>query len=107
MTMKKGVWPPAGYGNRLRQLREQAGIPQADLAERAGCHPMTIAKLERGVQEPAWPLVLALAKALGVDVAAFVVEGEAGQGGRPRGRPLKTRPPTADTTKKKGNRKVN
>jgi transcriptional regulator with XRE-family HTH domain len=107
MTMKKGVWPPTGYGNRLRQLREQAGIPQADLAERAGCHPMTIAKLERGVQEPAWPLVLALAKALGVDVAAFVVEGEAGQEGRPRGRPLKTRTPTADTTKKKGNRKGN
>src|SRR5262249_43136943 len=44
------------------------------LAERAGCHPMTLAKLERGVHEPAWPLVLALAKALGVTVLSFVVE---------------------------------
>ncbi len=105
MTMKRGGWPPTGYGNQLRQLREQAGIPQADLAERAGCHPMTVAKLERGVQEPAWPLVLALAKALGVDVTAFVVEGEAGQGGRPKGRPRKTGTPAAGPAKK-GNRKT-
>ena len=41
---------------------------------------MTLAKLERGVHEPAWPLVLTLARALGVEVAAFVVEGEAGHG---------------------------
>jgi len=34
---------------------------------------MTISKLERGAQEPAWPLVLALTKALGVEVTAFVV----------------------------------
>ena len=34
---------------------------------------MTVSKLERGAQEPAWPLVLALARALGVEVTAFVV----------------------------------
>jgi hypothetical protein len=34
---------------------------------------MTVNKLEREIQEPAWPLVLALGKALGVDCMAFLV----------------------------------
>jgi hypothetical protein len=35
---------------------------------------MTISELERGTQEPAWPLVRAIAKALGVDCLAFETE---------------------------------
>ena len=46
-------------------------MSQRELAEAAGCNANTIAKLERGEQEPAWPLVLALSKALGVDCTAF------------------------------------
>jgi transcriptional regulator with XRE-family HTH domain len=86
---KHGGWPPSGFGGRLKAERERAGLTQDKLAERAGCHPFTLSKLERGTQEPAWPLVLALAKALGVDVGAFVVEGgaEATQAKRARGRP--------------------
>ena len=68
---KQGGWPPTGFGGRLRALREQAGLSQLPLAEKAGCNQFTVAKLERGLQEPAWPLVLALAKALGVDCEAF------------------------------------
>jgi transcriptional regulator with XRE-family HTH domain len=48
-------------------------MSQRELAGAAGCNANTIAKLERGEQEPAWPLVLALAKALGVDCTAFNV----------------------------------
>jgi transcriptional regulator with XRE-family HTH domain len=75
---KQGGWPATGFGARLRVLREGAALTQKDLAEKAGCHPMTLAKLERGVQEPAWPLVLALCRALGVPCEAFlpVAEGE-------------------------------
>jgi len=58
---------------RLKELREKGGMTAQQLCDRAGCHAMTISKLERGAQEPAWPLVLALAKALGVEVTAFVV----------------------------------
>jgi transcriptional regulator with XRE-family HTH domain len=68
---RQGGWSPTGFGQRLRQLREERALTQHQLAERSGCHGMTIAKLERGVQEPAWPLVLALAKALGVTCEAF------------------------------------
>jgi transcriptional regulator with XRE-family HTH domain len=74
---KQGGWPPSGFGKRLRQIREQVGITQKELAERAGCHAMTIAKLERGVQEPAWPLVQVLGKALGVNCLAFTAEAPA------------------------------
>jgi transcriptional regulator with XRE-family HTH domain len=100
---KLGGWPPSGFGDRLRALRERAGLTQRALAERAGCHLMTIAKLERGAQEPAWPLVLALTRALGVDCLAFA--GESGVQTTPntspgpppekrgRGRPRK-QPPT-------------
>jgi DNA-binding XRE family transcriptional regulator len=45
-------------------LRTEAGLSQRELAERAGCNVFTVNKLERGVQEPAWPLVLALANPL-------------------------------------------
>jgi transcriptional regulator with XRE-family HTH domain len=68
---RQGGWPPTGFGGRLKRLREERALTQQDLAERSGCHAMTITKLERGVQEPAWPLVLALAKALGVTCEAF------------------------------------
>jgi transcriptional regulator with XRE-family HTH domain len=68
---KKGGWPPSGFGQQLRALREQLGFSQAQLAEAAGCHRFTVAKMERGLQEPAWRLVLALCLALGVPCTAF------------------------------------
>lgn len=64
------------FAERLKQLREKAGMTQAVLAKAAGMHTMGISSLERGVHEPSWPTVKALAKALGVSVAAFVEEEE-------------------------------
>ncbi len=46
-------------------------MSQKQLGDVSGIHPNTIARLERGEQEPAWPAVLALAQALGVDCTAF------------------------------------
>jgi transcriptional regulator with XRE-family HTH domain len=71
----QGGWPPSGFGVRLTALREAAGLSQRALAEAAGVHPNTLAKLERGEQEPAWPLVLALGKALQVGATAFELIG--------------------------------
>jgi DNA-binding XRE family transcriptional regulator len=56
----------------LRRLREAAGLTQRDLADRAGCHWITIAKLEGLRQEPAWPLVIKLADVLGVKTHDFI-----------------------------------
>jgi DNA-binding XRE family transcriptional regulator len=62
----------SGFGERLRVLREAKDLTQRGLAELAGCHWFTISKLERGQQEPNWPLVLSLCRALGVRCTAFV-----------------------------------
>lgn len=65
-----------GFGSRLRELRQTAGLTQAELAERAGMHLHGITKLEQGDREPAWSTVLDLAQALGVSVETFVAPGE-------------------------------
>lgn len=69
---KQGGWPKTGFGEILKQLRESEGWSQAELAERANCHKRTISQLERGLHEPAWPLVVALARALDVDITVFL-----------------------------------
>ncbi len=61
----------SGFGVRLRELREQAGLSQAQLGERAGMAYQAIARLERGEREPTWPTALKLAEALGVDLNSF------------------------------------
>jgi transcriptional regulator with XRE-family HTH domain len=87
---KQGGWPASGFADRLRELREQVGMSQAQLAECVGVHALSISKLERGVHEPLWPLVLAIAEALERPVQDFVAGagtalGEASK--RPPGRP--------------------
>lgn len=86
---KIGGWKSTGFGARLRELREERGLSQAQLSNLAGCHANTLAKLERGEHEPQWPFVLILAQTLGVGVQAFVepaaaVETPAKRPGRPQ-----------------------
>jgi transcriptional regulator with XRE-family HTH domain len=81
---KQGGWPASGFGIRLRLLREQAGINQSRLAERAGTTQATVARLEAGQQEPAWPLVLQLADALKVSLDEFRSRGDEPAGAPPR-----------------------
>lgn len=116
MTRAKGEsWPPSGFGPCLRREREKAGMSREQLAAMAGCAFSTVAKLEGGHQEPAWPLALALARALGVTVLAFVPEGtpvsvekvptssapfsgQPSEEKRPRGRPRKAPGVAQDAT---------
>jgi transcriptional regulator with XRE-family HTH domain len=100
--MPKKPERPTGFAGKLKELRESAGLTQQQLAERAGFHGFTVAKLEQGVQEPTWPTVLDLAGALGVSVSAFVAESRSPPApkrgpGRPRkdrgGLGLPTAPP--------------
>jgi transcriptional regulator with XRE-family HTH domain len=60
-----------GFGSRLKELREKAGLSQAHLAEKAGMNVFGVAKLEQGQREPSWATVQSLCKALGVECAAF------------------------------------
>src|SRR5262249_55540514 len=65
--------PPTGFAGRLKELRQAAGLTQAELAKRVGLNQFSIAKFEQGVQEPTWPTALAIAEALDVQVGVFVV----------------------------------
>ncbi len=57
----------ASFGERLRRLREAAGLTQEELAERAGLNADAIGGLERGARRHPYPAtVRALAHALGL-----------------------------------------
>jgi DNA-binding XRE family transcriptional regulator len=110
---KWGGWDDTGFGSRLKELREAAEMSQADLAERAGCNKFTITKLEAGRQQPAWPLVLALCRALNVSCEVFAqahppADAKAGQQeqgrteGKPAGRSRKAPPAAKDKGRKGG-----
>jgi transcriptional regulator with XRE-family HTH domain len=56
----------------LKWLRERAGLTQQQLADAAGIHRVTIAKLESSTARPGIDVVEALAKALRVEVTVFL-----------------------------------
>jgi transcriptional regulator with XRE-family HTH domain len=78
------------FAARLRQLREQAGLTQGQLAERAGLHLSTITRFEQGLRRPGLDTAGALASALGLKVDDLLVqETDAPQTPQKRGRPPK------------------
>ena len=87
------------FGARLKELREAAGLSQKQLAEKSGLSQGGVAHWEKGIREPGWLAILALAKALDVDCKAFEEEPE--DAGEPkRGRPRKDKAADRDVPKK-------
>lgn len=80
-TNQPNAEPPSGFGEQLRQIRKQRGWSQASLATRLGVHVTTVSRLERGDQEPTWPLVLRVAREAGVSTDAFRPAGDLLPGG--------------------------
>src|ERR1700679_578006 len=64
---------PVRIGARLRALRNEAGLTQADVAEAVGVAPETMSRLERGRLQPSTDLVTRLAAAIGVEPGALFV----------------------------------
>jgi transcriptional regulator with XRE-family HTH domain len=62
---------PVSFAQRLRELREAAGLSQYELARRSGVSKQALSKLEKGERQPSWETVRKLARALDVSVAAF------------------------------------
>jgi transcriptional regulator with XRE-family HTH domain len=62
------------FGERLKVLRQDAGLTQEGLARAASLSTSTVSKLEQRALDPSWSTVLQLAKALSVEVSAFVRE---------------------------------
>jgi transcriptional regulator with XRE-family HTH domain len=80
------------FAARLSALREKAGFSQYELARRTGLTRQTLSRLEMGESVPTWPTVQLLARALGVDCAAFIdpaLQPPDAEPSRPRGRPRK------------------
>lgn len=55
-------------GQRIAQLREQAGLTQEQLAEKAGLKPSNVARIEAGCYAAPVEVVQAIAEALGKTV---------------------------------------
>src|SRR5262245_51900902 len=79
----------ADFAGRLKELREQAGLSQKQLADKAGIGQRTISHLEQGVNKPSWETVQALCQALAISCEAFNKE----PAERPE--PSRGRPPKA------------
>src|SRR5579872_3595433 len=89
------------FAGRLRELREAKGLTQKELAERTGLTTDGIAKLERADRSPTWETVIALCRALRVEVGEFAKEPGALPEPR-RGRPKKARPEGTGGSGEKG-----
>ncbi len=61
--------PSQALATAIRQLREDRGITQEDLAHEAGITTGTLSKIERGLANPSWTTVERIAGALGLKVA--------------------------------------
>ena len=55
------------FGKHLRKLREERGLTQEELADRAGMHFTYVGQIERGIRNPSLINLQKLAKALKVD----------------------------------------
>jgi len=61
------------FSDRLKSLRESAGLTQAELAERTGMAQANVSLLESGKRQPMWATVCSIADALKVSTEFFRV----------------------------------
>ena len=69
----------ATFNERLKQLRDKAGLTQEALARAAGISVSAVSKLEQTAIDPSWSTVQALARALGVECKALKEEAAAAE----------------------------
>jgi transcriptional regulator with XRE-family HTH domain len=62
---------PETFGERLQRLRNEAGLTQMGLADRAGVPLTSLRNWEHDRREPLVSVLFKLAAALGVDCRAF------------------------------------
>jgi transcriptional regulator with XRE-family HTH domain len=53
----------------FKQARLKKELTQLEVAEKAGIHPNTYAKIERGLQEPSFATIKQICKVLDLNVA--------------------------------------
>lgn len=60
------------FGERLKQLRKEAGLTQSQFSEKLNVHLQTVSKWERGVNEPDFSLLGEISQVLGVTVERLI-----------------------------------
>lgn len=66
----------AALGEAVREARQKRGLTQEETAAASGIAPTYISDIERGVRNPSYELLVALAKALGAPLSAIVKRAE-------------------------------
>ncbi|MEX0972287.1 MAG: helix-turn-helix transcriptional regulator [Solirubrobacterales bacterium] len=66
--MTRAGEPQPALGAAVKQLRGQRGATQEGLAYEAGITTGTLSQLERGISNPSWGTLKAIAGALGVSM---------------------------------------
>lgn len=61
--------PQGALGKAIQKLRSDRGMTQEALAHGAGITVGHLSKIERGLANPGWTTVVAIANALGLSVA--------------------------------------
>jgi DNA-binding XRE family transcriptional regulator len=77
--MKRVNRPDQQLAATVLHLRKEHGITQEELAYEADLTISAMARIERGLSNPAWTTVLAIARALGITLhdLAQAIEGQA------------------------------
>ena len=65
-------------GDRVRQMRMDAGMTQGQLATAAGIGRITLVRLEKGEQSPRYETLVSLSRALGLPLAELLLAGSGG-----------------------------
>jgi len=63
-------------GQAVAQSRQQAGLTQAQLAEKAGLHATYLSGVENGSRNPTWTVLSQLSQALGLKLSELVKRAE-------------------------------
>jgi putative transcriptional regulator len=102
---REAIMDLKAFGARLKAVRQQAGLTQKQLAERAGLSQKAISHWEVGEREPGMLAAAALAKALELTVEDLLQEPMPEAEKPKRGRPPKAkvdRPPQKPKGKGRG-----
>lgn len=62
---------PDNLAERLRRLRDAAGLSPAQVADAAGIARAVYSRLESGLREPSWRTLRKVAKALKISLGEF------------------------------------
>jgi transcriptional regulator with XRE-family HTH domain len=66
--------PAMALGERIRQLRKEAGLSQADLAEKIGADPGRVSRYEAGRITPSADALVRLAETLNVSIDHLLID---------------------------------